>query len=128
MKTMNMTIQEYYDNLYTIRNHDHDNKYFGKKYIFISNVIDPKYIRMENTHIISIMNETQSIRLDMQDVSKIVSQLNKYSNTDEIQIIYDHIIEKDDGTKIDLKTDPIYIRIKHLVRHEIENFFTPLNI
>ena len=117
-----MTIQEWYDNFYTIRNHPADNTHFGKQYIFISNVIAPKYISMENTYIISILHVKRNKQLDMQDVSKIGSQLKKFRKNEIIQITYDHIIKKNDGTEINLKNDPVYIRIKDLVRDKIAEF------
>ena len=121
-KSKTMTIQEWYDNFYTIRNNPNDNKYFGKQYIFISNVIDTKYADMENTYIISVRNVKETKSLDIQDFTKLEKLLKRYNNSDEIEITYDDTITLDDGTEINLKTDPIYIRIKDLVKDKIQKF------
>ena len=121
-QTMNMTIKEWSDTLYKIHNNKDDNTYFGKQYIFISNVIDDKYADMQDTYIISIRNVTQDQQINMQDVSKIGSQLKKFGKNETIQITYDHIIKKNDGTEINLKNDLVYIRIKDLVRDKIAEF------
>ena len=119
-----MTIQEWYDNFYTIRNNPRYNEYFGKQYIFISNVIDTKYADMENTRIISIKNETQKKPIYIRDFEIFEEQLKGFNNSDNIEITYDDIITKKDGTVINLKTnpDPVYIEIKDSVKDKIQKF------
>ena len=111
-KTIQMTIQEFNDKLITVASGEDNNEYFGKEYIFILDTLDDTYANMNDTYILEVKNIETNVILMIENNDKFIKELNTYNKDIIIEIKYYDTIKKTDDTEINLKTDPVYNKIK----------------